>query len=319
MSRPLVVGTRGSELALWQSNWVKQQLEDKIPHTDIQLKIVKTQGDKISDTPLSKIGGKGLFTKEIDLALFDRQIDLVVHSLKDLPTEIPEGLTIGAVTKREAVQDVFVKHPGNKYTSLVSLPKSAVIATGSLRRKCQLMHFRPDFIVEDLRGNVPTRIRKLDASDWDGIVLAKAGLDRLGRSDRITEVLSTELILPAVGQGALAIEIRSDDDELSECVARLNDAETEITTRAERVLLRHLQGGCQVPIGAYGRILNDELRLDAMIGSLDGKHVIRGTMRGNREDAESLGARLAETLLQSGGDNILNEIRGGESIEVPYS
>ncbi|MEE9225926.1 MAG: hydroxymethylbilane synthase [Bacteroidota bacterium] len=319
MHRVLIVGSRGSDLALRQSNWVKLELERQLPNREIRLEIIKTRGDKILDTPLSKIGGKGLFTKEIDLALYEKRIDLAVHSLKDIPTQTPEGLTIGAITKREDVQDVFIKHPEKNHASLASLSRGAVIATGSLRRKCQLLHFRSDLVIENLRGNVPSRIQKLDASDWDGIVLAKAGLDRLERSDRITEVLSTDIILPPVGQGALGLEIRSDDDEVFEYVSRVNDAETEIGTRAERALLHHLQGGCQVPIGAYGRIVNDVLRLDAMVGSLDGTHVIRGTVQGKSEEAESMAVKLAETLLQSGGEKILKEIRGTEAIEIPYA
>ncbi len=319
MRRVFVIGTRGSELALWQSNWVKRELKREFPQREFRLEIIRTKGDKILDTPLSNIGGKGLFTKEIDLALYERQVDLTVHSLKDLPTEIPEGLSIGAITKRGDVRDVFIGHPKKNHESLSSLPQGAVVATGSLRRKCQLLHFRSDLNIENLRGNVPTRIRKLDSSDWNGIVVAKAGLDRLGRSDRIVEILSTEIILPAVGQGALGVEVRSDDDETLECVSSVNDPDTEIATRAERALLRHLQGGCQVPIGAFGKILNEELRLEAMIGSLDGKHVVRGTMQGRREDAESLAVKLADVLLHSGGEKILKEIRGTEPVEIPHA
>lgn len=319
MHRVLVVGTRGSDLALWQSNWVKEELERKFPKREIRLEVIKTKGDKVLDAPLSKVGAKGLFTKEIDLALYERRIDLAVHSLKDIPTETPEGLVIGAVTKRVDVRDVFVKHPEKNCALLASLPRGAVIGTGSLRRKCQLQNFRSDLVIENLRGNVPTRIQKLDASDWDGIILAKAGLDRLGRSDRISEIIATDVILPAVGQGALGIEVRSDDQEVLECVAAVNDPETEIATRAERALLRHLQGGCQIPIGAYGRLVAGELRLDAMIGSLDGKHIVRGSLQGNREAAESLAIQLAEALLRSGGEKILKDIRGKESVEIPYA
>ena len=319
MRRALVIGTRGSDLARWQSNWVKQELERQLPNMDIRVQVIKTKGDKVVQTPLSKIGGKGLFTKEIDLALYEKRIDLAVHSLKDIPTETPEGLTIGAVTKREDVHDVFIKNLKKNHATLSSLSPGAVIATGSLRRKCQLLHFRSDFVIENLRGNVPTRIQKLDKSDWDGIVLAKAGLDRLGRSDRIAEVLSSDIMLPAVGQGALGLEIRSDDDEVLQYVSKVNDPETEIATRAERAILRHLHGGCQVPIGAFSRIENEALRLDAMVGSLDGKHVVRGTVRGKIEEAESIAVKLAETLMQSGGEKILMEIRDTEFVEIPYA
>ena len=319
MRRVLVIGTRGSDLALWQSNWVKRQLERIFRKLVVRLEIVRTTGDKVGEPLLSNVGVKGVFTKEIDIALYERRIDLAVHSLKDITTEIPEGLVIGAVTKRDDVRDVFVKHPDKDHRSLDSLPHGAIVATGSLRRRCQLLQLRPDLMVENLRGNVPTRIQKLDESTWDGIILAKAGLDRLGLSDRITEILPTDVMVPAVGQGALGLEVRAEDDEARSYVSRLNDPSTEAAVRAERSLLCHLQGGCQVPIGALGRAEGNQLTLRAMVGSLDGTEVLRGRIHGRVEEPEALGARLAETLLLSGGKKILSYIRGKEIVEIPYA
>jgi hydroxymethylbilane synthase len=315
MSRALLrLGTRGSALALWQARWVKTRLEELHGGLAVELAVIKTSGDRILDSPLSKIGDKGLFTREIEAALLAGEIDLAVHSLKDLPTELPEGLKIGAVTERADVRDAFIPHPANPRTNLRDQLQEARIATGSLRRKSQLAALRPDYSIVDIRGNLNTRLRKLEESDWAGMVLARAGVVRLGLESRIGETIPVELMLPAVGQGALAVEIRSDDAETGELISGLSDPGTERGTAAERSLLRSLEGGCQVPIGAFGRLALDEqgnarLHLDAMVGSLDGSRIVRGTVEGPPAEAELLGARLAEELLSRGAQAILSEIR----------
>ncbi len=315
----LVIGSRGSRLALWQAEWVKQRLEERREGLTISVDIIKTSGDKILDAPLSKIGDKGLFTKEIEHALLRSSIDLAVHSLKDLPTTLPDGLAIGAITKREDVRDVFIAHPRKPYRRLDDVPKGGTIATGSLRRTCQLRSWRPDLVITDLRGNLNTRLEKLDASDWDGVVLARAGIVRLGFGDRITEVLPVERVLPAVGQGALAVELRASDRRTRDLVAPLAHELTTTAVLAERALLRTLEGGCQIPIGAYGRIVDNELVLTAMIGSLDGKKIVRGSVHGPLEEPEALGRRLADSLAEGGGRDILDSIRRTEPANLPVS
>ena len=305
----IVIGTRGSDLALWQSHWVERQLHRLFPSLSIEIKIIKTTGDKILDSPLSKIGDKGLFTKEIERALLQKKIDLAVHSLKDLPTNLSEGLWIGAITEREDVRDVFISHPKKKYASLSAVPKRGTIATGSLRRKCQLLNHRPDLTIVDIRGNLKTRRAKLEESDWDGMLLAKAGVTRLGWSKIISEVIPPTLILPAVGQGALAIEIRSDDAFMASTVSPLEHIPTRQATTGERSLLRYLEGGCQIPIGTYGRIESGTFILDAIVGTIDGKRIARGSIKGKPEDSGSLGETLAKDLLARGANAILEEIR----------
>ncbi|HXX65429.1 MAG TPA: hydroxymethylbilane synthase [Bacteroidota bacterium] len=312
--KTLTIGSRGSDLALWQARWVESRLRALHPSLDVRIEIIKTKGDKILDSPLSKIGDKGLFTREIEAALLAGHIDAAVHSLKDLPTELPPGLTIGAICEREDVRDVFIPHPNNSVRTLAKQAPGAHIATGSLRRKCQLLAFRSDLVVIDIRGNLNTRMKKLAESDWAGMILARAGVMRLGWESQIGETLPPEVILPAVGQGALGIEIRSGDKAAADLLAGLIHQPTADATCAERALLRRLEGGCQVPIGTYGRIAADVsgvsvLHLDAMVGSLDGKHVIRGKIHGGPEEAERLGTSLAETLLSGGAERILREIR----------
>lgn len=309
----VVIGTRGSELALWQTNFIKSQLTSLFPSLAIEILIIKTLGDKILDSPLSKIGDKGLFIKEIEKALLDGRIDLAVHSLKDVPTHLADGLTLGAVSKREDVRDVFIAHPQKAHKSIKDLPLGARIATGSLRRKCQLLQSRPDLQIIDIRGNLSTRLNKLDQSDWDGMILAKAGVTRLEQQGRITEIMPIESMLPAVGQGALAIQARNDDEGVLELVKPLHDEQTARAVYGERALLRYLEGGCQIPIGTYGRIENGKYRLDALIGSLDGKRVVRGHIIGRPSQAEKLGLQLAQQLLEGGGKLILDEIRAQES------
>lgn len=309
----LTIATRGSELALWQSSHIKSRLERLHPHLQIDQSIIKTTGDKILDSPLSRIGDKGLFTKEIEQSLLDESADLAVHSLKDIPTVLPKGLRIAAVTEREDVRDVFVARAGSPSQSLHTLPQGSAVATGSLRRRCQLLRLRKDLRITDVRGNLATRLRKLDESDWSGMILARAGMIRLGWSDRMTEVLDFDVMLPAVGQGALGLEIREDDDRLAELIAPLQHEPTAVAITSERALLRRLEGGCQIPIGAHGRLQDGTLFLDALIGSLDGTRIVRGSIHGDPRRAESLGNQLAETLLQQGGEAILREIRSQDA------
>jgi hydroxymethylbilane synthase len=312
-SKQIRIGSRGSELALWQARWVQRELLQHFKKLDVTVQIIKTKGDKILDSPLSKIGDKGLFTREIEQALLSGEIDLAVHSLKDLPTELPEGLTIGAICKREDVRDVFIPHPHNTQKKLLDQPFGAKVATGSLRRKCQLLNLRRDFDIIDIRGNLNTRLKKLEESDWSGMILARAGVVRLGWEERIGETIGPDVILPAVGQGALAVEIREDDTNVASVVTPLNHVPTTQAVLAERAVLRTLEGGCQVPIGTYGRIEvkgdREMLLLDAIVGSLDGRTIVRGKIHGSVDEPELLGESLARTLLRSGADAILREIR----------
>lgn len=303
--RELRIGTRGSPLALFQAHWVKDQLLKNHPDLVIHLVKIKTTGDKIQDAPLARIGGKGLFVKEIEEALLRGEIDLAVHSVKDVPTDLPEGLHLSAITKREDPRDVLISREGR---TLQELPKGARIGTSSLRRQIQLLSFREDFTFVPLRGNLETRLKKLELLHLDGIVLAYAGLKRLGFEDRITEILSTEVSLPAIGQGALGIETRVGDEACEEKIRILNDWESSIAIRAERAFLKRLGGGCQVPIAALGRIEDSGLRIDAMVGSLDGKRLIRDFVKGSTDRAEDLGKELAQRLLEKGAEEILREV-----------
>jgi hydroxymethylbilane synthase len=309
----VVIGTRGSELALWQATWIEQELKKLYPSLTVETVVIKTTGDKILDSPLSKIGDKGLFTKEIEKALLDNEIDLAVHSLKDVPTQLTPGLTLGAISKREDIRDVFISHPQKKHAAFNAVPQGGKIATGSLRRKCQLLQHRPDLTIIDVRGNLKTRREKLEQSDWDGMLLANAGVARLGWTSMVTEIFSPEFILPAVGQGALGIEIRENDTELLKLIAPLSHNETTVATTGERALLRHLEGGCQIPIGTYGRIESGSFKLEAMVGSLDGKKIVRGSIQGKPEESAALGVSLAKELLSKGAKEILDEIRKSHS------
>jgi hydroxymethylbilane synthase len=301
------IGTRGSKLALWQTEFVRRKLSDVFPDVEFEVKVIKTKGDKILDSPLSKIGDKGIFTREIEIELLNREIDIAVHSLKDLPTKLPEGLIIGAVTEREDVRDVLISKDNLK---LAELPKEAVIATGSLRRRAQLLHFRSDFKFVDLRGNIDTRFRKFDESNWDAMVLAFAGVRRMNYESRIAELISTDIVLPAVGQGAIAIEVREDDVKILDLVRRINHIETELATRSERALLRRLEGGCQVPIGAFAVVNDGKIKISAMISNFDGTFFVRDSIEGFvSNDVEELGFELAEKLLEQGGARILEEIK----------
>ena len=302
----LIIGTRSSELALWQSEYVKQRLNEQHRDIEIILKKVQTKGDKILDVALSKIGDKGLFTKELEFELLNGDIDIAVHSLKDLETAMPDGLKLVAVTKRHDVEDVLIaREPG---MTVENLRDGAVVATGSLRRKSQLKHLRPDITVVDLRGNVPTRIKKFLDSNWDAIILARAGVERLGLSKYVSSIIGIDKILPAVGQGAIGIQINRDNRLAEEIVKSLHDENTSLAVRAERSLLKSLEGGCQVPIGAYGRVENNYLHLSAMVGSLDGTTVFKKSKKDQKNDPEKAGETLAGELLQAGADEVLKEI-----------
>ena len=302
----LVIGSRGSELALWQANFVKKELERKNKNLSVEIKIIKTKGDKILDVALSKIGDKGLFTKEIENELLNRNIDIAVHSLKDLQTDIPDGLKLAAVTKRHNVEDVLIAR--KKGIRIKDLKENAVVATGSLRRKAQLLHLRPDLKIVDLRGNVPTRIKKFIESDWDAIILARAGIERLKMNKYISSIISTEEILPAVGQGALGIEIHKENIFAEKILKSINDKNTFIAVRAERALLKYLEGGCQIPIGAFAEVKPNGLYLDAVIASIDGTITFRKKIRGSKNNPEKLGIELAKDLLKAGASEILKEI-----------
>ena len=306
MTRKFIIGSRGSDLALWQANFVKRSLEHAFPNTQFEIRIIHTTGDQVLDVALSKIGDKGLFTRQIETELLNGSIDLAVHSLKDLQTEQPDGLMIGAVCKREIPNDVFISKTGG---TIDDLQKGAKVATGSLRRKSQLLNYRPDLDIVEIRGNVPTRIRKFDESDLDGMILAFAGVHRLGLGDRISQSIPFNIMLPAVGQGAVAIEVRESDAEVLELTAKLNDDATHTCVLAERAFLRRLEGGCQVPIGAHAIVTDEQLTLDGLVGSLDGSVQYRETISGTPAEAETLGIRLAEILIEQGAAKLLDETR----------
>ena len=306
MKNKIIIGSRGSELALWQANFVKKELEKKNKDVFVEIKIIKTTGDKILDVALSKIGDKNLFTKELEIELLNKNIDVAVHSLKDLQTDIPNGLKLAAVTKRHKVNDVLISR--KKGMTILKLREGATIATGSLRRKCQLLHLRPDLNIVDLRGNVPSRIQKFLESDWDAIILARAGVERLKLNGHISSIIKTDLILPAVGQGALGIETREDDTNTIKIVKSIHHENTYIAVKAERSLLKKLEGGCQVPIGAFAEVKPGGLFLDALVGTLDGSLTYRKKIKGSKNNPEKLGNDLAKNLLKAGAKKILDEI-----------
>jgi hydroxymethylbilane synthase len=306
LKHKIIIGSRGSELALWQAEFIKKELEKKNKNVSIEIKIIKTKGDKILDVALSKIGDRSLFTKELEIELINKKIDLAVHSLKDLQTEIPKGLKLAAVTKRHNVQDVMIAR--KKGTTIFNLAENATVATGSLRRKCQLLHIRPDLKIVELRGNVPTRIKRFLESDWDAIILARAGVERLKLNKHISSIIKTDVMLPAVGQGALGIETRADNKMVNEIVKSIHHENTYKAVLAERSLLKKLEGGCQVPIGAFAEVKQNGLFLDALVGSLDGSLTFRKKIRGSKSNPEKLGKDLANDLIKAGARTILNEI-----------
>ena len=305
MSETIRIGTRASLLAVTQSTWVKDQIEHHHPDVRVELVKITTKGDKILDVPLARVGGKGLFVKEIEDALLENRVDLAVHSMKDVPTELPDGLEVAIVPPREIARDAFVSA---RYQRLAELPAGARIGTSSLRRKAQLAALRPDLAINDLRGNLDTRLRKLDEGQYEAIILAGAGLNRLGLQDRITTLFDPEEMVPAIGQGALGIELRGDDQRIRDLLSFLHHPDTADAVRAERAFLLRLEGGCQVPIGAHATIAGETLTLTGLIASVDGRQVLREQQSGPRKQAERLGTELAETLLDRGGRAILDEV-----------
>ena len=304
-SHKIIIGSRGSQLALWQANWVKSQLENLHGNADISIRVITTSGDKIKDVPLSKIGGKGLFVKEIEEALLAKEIDLAVHSMKDVPIEIPSQLEISIITKRENPLDALISKNGKK---LADLPQGATIGTSSLRRSSQLLNHRNDFKIHPLRGNVDTRLKKVEEGKYDAILLASAGLNRLGWSNRITEEISHEIIIPAMGQGALGIETRLGDTKTYNFISSLNHEQTNYEVSAERALVSKLDGGCQVPIGAYAKIEGNLITLKGLVASLDGKIIHKSEIVGPIDDAINIGQDLGEELLKMGANEILEKL-----------
>lgn len=305
--RELVIAARSSPLSRWQARTVADALEKSHPGLRVRIDYFTTIGDRRLDSPLSGIGDKGLFTKELETALLDRRADIAVHSLKDVQTSLHEALVLAAVTRREHVEDALVAPPG---TTLDTLPEGATVATGSLRRRAQLLAIRRDLKVVDVRGNLGTRLSKYENHGWGGMILARAGLERLGLADRIAEVLPPDRMVPAVGQGALAIESRADDDDTLRLLETIQDGDTRLATDAERSFLRRLEGGCQAPIGAWGRVVDGDLTLDGVIAGLDGEQIVRGRITSHANVGS--GVELAERLLAEGGSRILAGIRQKE-------
>jgi hydroxymethylbilane synthase len=306
VSRTLVLGTRGSALATTQSGWVADQLKAAVPDLEVRMEIIKTTGDRITDVPLAKIGGKGLFTKELEVALIEGKIDLAVHSMKDMPTELPDGLALAAVPPRETPYDALVCE---RWDSLAEMPEDAIIGTSSLRRAAQLWAHNPKFRIVHLRGNIDTRIKAVTEGKIAAAILASAGLRRLGRADAIAESLEPPLMIPAVAQGALALEIRADDAATTEIVTTIHDVTTDIETRAERALLARLEGGCQVPIGALARVDGDKLLLNACVCSEDGEVILRSDLGGSIDAPEKAGKAVAAHLLQQGAGELIADLR----------
>ncbi|MFZ7157107.1 hydroxymethylbilane synthase [Avibacterium avium] len=301
----LKIATRRSPLALWQANYIKDRLTQLYPQLTVELVPMVTKGDVILDTPLAKIGGKGLFVKELENALLNGEADIAVHSMKDVPMQFPAGLGLSVICKREDPRDAFVS---NSYRTLDELPEGAVVGTSSLRRQCQLKALRPDLNIQSLRGNVGTRLSKLDDGEYDAIILASAGLIRLGMADRIASFIDTETSLPAAGQGAVGIECRTDDLETQQLLAPLADAETTACVLAERAMNNHLQGGCQVPIAGYAVIRDNQLYLKALVGKTDGSLIIRAENQSAVENSQELGVQVAESLLKQGANEILQAL-----------
>jgi len=303
--KAIIIGTRGSKLALWQANYIQAMLEEKA-NVKSELKIIKTKGDKILDVALSKLGDKGLFVKEIENALLDESVDIAVHSMKDLPTELPEGLEIMASPPREDNRDAFVSL---EYNSVDELEKGAVVGSSSLRRKAQLLAMRPDVEVKEIRGNVDTRLKKLESGEYQAILMAYAGLKRLGFTEHIKQIFEQSEMLPAVGQGAIAIEARSDDEDVRQALNKLNDEKTLLVVRAERALMKELEGGCQVPIGANAQVENGTIHIEALVASINGEKIVKDEASGSEEQPEKVGIQVADKLRAKGAEEILDKIR----------
>jgi hydroxymethylbilane synthase len=305
MKSEITIGTRSSALALWQAEWVKAAIIHRFPSLSVNLEMIKTKGDKILDVPLAKVGGKGLFVKEIEEALLTGRIDLAVHSMKDMPAEIPDGLHIGAIPEREIPNDVLIS---KNNLPLSELPAGAKIGTSSLRRSSQLLNLRPDFVIVPLRGNLGTRIKKLETEGLDAIVLAAAGVKRLKMEDKISEYINIETLLPAVGQGALCIETRENDPDINEIISKLDDPVTHQIIAGERAFLHRLEGGCQVPMAAYGTIKESELTITGIVAEIDGSKIIKQVISGPAADAEKIGTELADRLISMGAGDILDKL-----------
>ena len=314
VKQQLRIGTRASQLALWQANWVKSELEQRYPGIEVTLTKIKTQGDKILDVPLAMVGGKGLFVKEIEEAMLRGEIDIAVHSMKDVPTIFPEGLALRCITAREDCRDVVILRPG--VDSWKNLPQGARIGTSALRRKAQLLHLRPDLQMVDIRGNVETRIRKLTEDNLDAVILAAAGMHRLGFTGQIGEYLPVYVSIPAIGQGALGIESRMDDDATNSMIDFFNHPETDWAVRAERAFLKRLEGGCQVPIACHGTVDGEALTLTGFVSDCEGVRCLKKTATGSVHDAEKIGTSLGDDLLILGAGKILNEVYQHETFNV---
>ncbi len=310
-NRVVRIATRKSALAMWQAEYVKHALETAHPNLQVELLPMSTKGDKILDTPLAKVGGKGLFIKELEIAMQEGRADIAVHSMKDVPVEFPEGFGLHAICIRENPFDAFVS---NQFESLDDLPEGATVGTSSLRRQCQLKNLRPDLNIIDLRGNVNTRLAKLDDGQYDAIILAAAGLIRLDMADRIKQEIAAETSLPAVGQGAVGIECRNDDHDLISLLQALNHQETETRVLAERAMNAELQGGCQVPIGSFAEIIEGQIYLRGLVGSADGKKILRASATGAQADAEIIGRSVAKSLKLKGADKLLAELEAINSL-----
>jgi len=307
----LVIGTRGSKLALWQSEYIKSLVEE-VTGLPVSLQIIKTTGDKILDVPLAKVGGKGLFTKELEVELVAGTVDLCVHSMKDVPTELPEGLYISAMPERVDPRDAIVSGAGY---DLDSLPQGAKLGTSSLRRRSQVKALRPDLNIVDVRGNLDTRMTKAENGELDAVILASAGITRMGWADRITHYIGTEQMVPAVGQGAIGIEIREDDEFMRHVCEAIGHPETMECVTAERVVMRKLEGGCQVPIGAYARYEDDRMIMDGFVGSIEGDTILRKQLEGPADDPIGLGEAMVAALLEMGADKVLAQVREADGVD----
>ncbi|NOY70188.1 MAG: hydroxymethylbilane synthase [Deltaproteobacteria bacterium] len=301
----IIIGTRGSRLALWQAEWVRDRLGEEFPDMSVELSVIKTIGDKILDVPLAKIGGKGLFVKEIEEALLSGRIDIAVHSMKDMPAELPDGLCIAAIPEREDPRDVFISANGK---SLQDQRTGAVIGTSSLRRSSQVLHYRPDVGIIPLRGNLDTRLKKLDSGGMDAIILAAAGVKRLGMADRISQVIPSDIILPAVAQGALCIEARQEDEETLSILSKLHHRKSALAVRAERAFMRRLEGGCQVPIAALAGLDGKQLEIVGLVAEIDGSSLLKETVAGDIEHPEDAGLELSQRLLDQGAGDIIQRL-----------
>ncbi len=305
MKKTITIGTRGSKLALWQANFIKSEIERLFPDIDVELKIIKTTGDQITDRPLAMVGGKGLFVKEIENDLLNNQIDLAVHSMKDMPGQLPEGLVIGAIPERENPFDVLI---AKESCLLADYKKDSIIGTSSLRRASQIKHVKPDVIVKSIRGNLDTRIKKLKSGEYDAIVLAAAGLKRLGQADEITEYLDEDVMLPAVGQGALCIETRQNDDNIAPIMEKLDHYDTRVCVTGERAFLKQIEGSCHIPVACFAKIADKKIVLTALVASEDGKKLIKEQIISPMDRVENAGATLADKILEKGGKQILETL-----------